>query len=307
MRFKQLFFLALLLLLLTNVHTLFAQELKIIEYDGLSRSYTVNLPSNYGEQTSAPLIIALHGAGSDGLNFQLGIQLDEIADELGFIAVFPDGYQLGWNYLDEDEMAQGEDWTDDVGFLSALIDQLIEDYHVNTRRIFIMGFSNGALLALRMGCELDNRLAGVAAIAATYSFELAVHCADAAAIPGVLVWGTEDDVFPTQGFIWAAPDGKIRSSFSLNQTRSYFLTRNQCPTAASPIQVHTENSAYPVQREIYIGCGSGVPTLFYLLVGEGHNWPDGVEITLLDNQTPAPIEMSFFEVFNHIQRPPSDH
>lgn len=220
MRFKILLAFLLTVLFLSNIQGTFAQDLKLLEYDGLERTYTVQLPDNYDEEAESPLIIVLHGFGGDGINLQLGTQIDEIANENGYISVFPDGYQRGWSYLDEDEMALGDDWTDDVGFLTAVIDQVTEDYNVNTRRIFVVGVSNGALLALRMSCELDDRLAGVAAVMATYSFELAVHCADSDVIPTILVWGTEDEVFPTEGFVWVTEDGKIRSSFSLNQTRS---------------------------------------------------------------------------------------
>jgi polyhydroxybutyrate depolymerase len=302
MRYKILGTISLLLFCLSYSQLAFAQDLKVLEYGGLERSYAINFPDNYDETTASPLLIALHGFGSDGFNLQRGTDIDEIARESGYIAVFPNGYQAGWNYLDENEMEQDEDWTDDVGFLKALIEQVSEDYNINTRRIFIVGLSNGALMALRMGCELDEQLAGIAAVAATYSFELAVHCSDAAVIPTVLVWGSADEVFPVGGFVWAS-NGKIRSSFSLNQTRSYLLTHYQCQSVGAPSPAQTVDSAYAVQREILIGCGSGVPAFLYLIVGAEHGWPDTSKITLLDGETEASISMTFFEVFNNIQRP----
>lgn len=303
MRIKTIFPSLILLLLLTlPMQSLFAQELKILEFDNLERSYIVNLPDSYDEESPAPLVIVLHGAGGNSFDLQLGTDIDETANELGFIAVFPDGYQQGWSFLDEDEMAQDEDWTDDVGFIDALIDQVIEDYNVDIRRIFVAGISNGALLALRLGCELDDRLAGVAAVAATYSFELAQHCVGTAPLPTVIVWGTEDIVFPLEGFVWVTPDGKIRSSFSLNQTRSYFATRYQCETVSPALQAESEDSPFDVHRQIYTGCNSGVPAIFYLIIGEEHGWPRA-EIIQLDGETVAPIEMAFFEVFANIQRP----
>lgn len=292
-----------LLVFLSNAQTYFAQELKTLEYAGLERSYLVNLPSNYDEASPSPLLIALHGADEDGLNFQLETQIDEIARDSGYIAVFPNGYQGGWNFLDENEMAQEDNWTDDVGFLNTLIDQLIADYNVNTRRIFIVGFSNGGLMALRAGCELDDRIAGIAAVAATYSFELAVHCATTVPTPTILVWGNADEMLPPEGFIWVRPDGKIRSSLSLNQTRSYLLTHFQCQAVNPPAQVEGTNSAYPIQREIYNNCGTGTPAFFYYIIGETHRWPDTSKIIMLDGTTEGSIEMTFFEVFDHIQRP----
>lgn len=289
------------LVFLFSIQSSFAQDTQTLEYDGLERTYNVNLPDNYDPATASPLLIALHGYGDTGQGFEDSTQIDEIARSSGYIAVFPDGYKNGWNYLDENEMAQGEDYTDDVGFLKALIDKLIQDYNVDTKRIYIVGFSNGALLALRMGCELSDRLAGVAAIAGTYSFELVNHCLGTAPIPTVIVWGTSDEVFLINGFVWVTPDGKIRSSLSLNQTRSYLLTRYLCDKNVSPTQVQTENSKYRIQREIY-NCGAGVPALLYLVVDAKHGWPDGSEITLLDGKTAAPIEMTFFEIFDNVHR-----
>ncbi|MCA9915505.1 MAG: hypothetical protein KC496_19260, partial [Anaerolineae bacterium] len=146
-----------------------------LEYDGFTRSYSVRLPDDYDENISYPVVIVLHGAGGNGLDMQTGTRMDELGAEFQYISVFPDGVDRGWNFLDEDQMAQGDSYTDDVGFLNALIDQLQADYNVDAGRVFLVGFSNGALLAIRAGCDLAPRLSGIAIVAGMYSYELIEH------------------------------------------------------------------------------------------------------------------------------------
>lgn len=274
-----------------------------LEHDGYDRTYTVRLPDDYDETISYPVMIVLHGAGADGLNLQINTQMDELAAQYQYIAVFPDGIQRGWNFLDEDQMAQGELYTDDVGFLEVLIDQLQADYNVDAGRIFLAGYSNGALLTIRAGCELAPRLSGIAIIAGMFSFELIEHCQGAELIPTMLIWGSEDDVFPASGYVLVGQDGSVRTSISYAQTRTFMATRFGCGIQVESRYVETEASPYQVLEERYIGCASGVPSVFYALAGQNHSWPERAQFTFLDGRTTGNAEEAIYFFFNNIRRP----
>lgn len=302
------YFAALLMLSLGLFFTVSADvtaqgDIGSFEYDGFDRTYNVRLPDDYDETISYPVIIVLHGAGGDGLDMQIGTQMDELAAQFEYIAVFPDGVERGWSFLDEEEMGRGDLYTDDVGFLGVLLDRVIADYSVDEGRIFLAGYSNGALLTIRAGCELSSRLSGIAIVAGMYSFELIEHCAGADLIPTMLVWGSDDDAFPVNGFVLARPNGTFRSSLSYAQTRSYFATRFGCGAEVQPRPVETRESIFPVLEERYVGCASGVPAVFYAIAGETHDWPARARFTFLDGQTIVNAEEAIFQFFNNIRRP----
>ncbi len=281
-------------------------DFETLEYDGLDRTYSVRLPADYDESVAYPVIIVLHGAGGDGLNMQIGTQVDEIARANQFIAVFPDGVQRGWNFLDEDQMAQGDLYTDDVGFLDALIDQIIANYTVDEGRVFLAGYSNGALLTIRAGCDLASRLSGVAIVAGMYSFELIEHCEGAELVPMMLIWGSEDDVFPVSGYVLVGQDGRVRTSLSYTQTRTYLATRFGCGSQVESRQIETSNSPFQVLEQRYIGCASGVPSVFYAIAGQDHGWPARAEFTFLDGRTSGNAEEAIFYFFGNLRRPDMD-
>ena len=71
-----------------------------------------------------PLVIMLHGKGESGVLFE-GVGMDSFANRDGFITVYPDalGYDRSWNDGGTGSWAEKNN-TDDVGFVSALIDHL---------------------------------------------------------------------------------------------------------------------------------------------------------------------------------------
>ena len=93
-----------------------------------------------------PLLLALHGRLGDGKGMATLTHLSQVADQYGFIVVYPDGYQRGW--------ADGRGATtadqagvDDVAFLSTLIATLSGEYAIDARRIYATGISNGGFMA----------------------------------------------------------------------------------------------------------------------------------------------------------------
>lgn len=66
---------------------------KTITVDGLNRTYTLNLPPNYYENSNLSLVIALHGGGGSGKQCETDYNLTEKANAENFAIVYPDGVQ----------------------------------------------------------------------------------------------------------------------------------------------------------------------------------------------------------------------
>jgi len=144
---------------------------------GLTRRYTVHLPPSYDGRIPMPLVIMLHGGGGTSKGAAAETGWSTKADEAGFLVVFPDamppdptkpsrfvGNPQLWNDGSERFYA-GQNKVDDVGFIEAMLDELMARFAVDARRVFVTGFSNGASMAFRVGAELSRRIAAIAPVA----------------------------------------------------------------------------------------------------------------------------------------------
>ena len=111
------------------------------------RSYLVHIPPTYDRRQRTPVVLALHGAETNSLLMAAFSGLNQKADEAGFVVVYPDGTGLGpfrrWN-AGEIQGQKPEDLPDDVAFLERLLDDLATVVHVDSRRVYATGMSNGS-------------------------------------------------------------------------------------------------------------------------------------------------------------------
>jgi polyhydroxybutyrate depolymerase len=141
-----------------------------ITVDGLDRNAIVHIPARAAvdETKPWPVVIALHGSSSAAAILQSTTDFDTVADQNGFVAVYPEGLlvhdEQSWNAGQCCEPATSAG-VNDVGFIGQLIDALITDQQVDAARVFVTGHSNGAILAQKIGCELADRVAAVASVA----------------------------------------------------------------------------------------------------------------------------------------------
>jgi polyhydroxybutyrate depolymerase len=250
---------------------------RTLVHDDMERAYTLHIPTGYIEETPAPLVVFLHGAGGTGDGMASASPFDELADEMNAFVAYPDGVDGVWDYLDIpiDERPL----IDDFGFITAVIDQLIEEYVIDESRIYAMGYSNGGLMATRLRCELDDRLAAVAVISATMTFGLSQLCLDADPLPYLLVIGTEDDSFPWEGRL-EVDAGVMRGFFSVAQTFSFMGSLNECVSAVPAREVTGENSQVQVAELTHSDCTDDAPVTIYALVNTGHQLTAEAEVEL---------------------------
>ena len=135
------------------------------EMDGLERTYRIYIPEIYNDGYAVPLVLNLHGYGSNGFEQELYGDFRPIADTANFIIVSPDGALDGfgathWNTF-------GTSSVDDVNFLSALIDTVASQYNLDHSRIYSTGMSNGGFMSYKLACQLSGRIAAVASVTGT--------------------------------------------------------------------------------------------------------------------------------------------
>lgn len=136
-----------------------------IEVGGRKRTYLLYVPREFAK--GAPLVVAMHGSGENGARMRIGTGygFDRLADRYGFAVVYPNAYEGYWNGCNivGDYAANRLD-IDDVGFLGALADKLVDEIGVDRSRVFATGVSRGGAMALRLALESPSRFLAVAAV-----------------------------------------------------------------------------------------------------------------------------------------------
>ncbi|MGB8902047.1 MAG: hypothetical protein WCC90_23615, partial [Methylocella sp.] len=86
------------------------------------RSYLAYVPARL--PSGAALVIVLHGSGMDGAKMRAwtGYEFDQMADQQGFVVLYPDGYEHNWNDCRKSATFPAKvENIDDMCFIRALI------------------------------------------------------------------------------------------------------------------------------------------------------------------------------------------
>ena len=260
------------------------QEDLSIAVDGTNRDYFLYLPEN---ANNAPVVFLLHGNGSNNsqlMGFEFSGQRapykvwETIATTENLILVVPNGTETngnprGWNDCRND--ANGNPNSNDVLFISSIIDRTIEDYNANASRIFAVGTSNGGHMAMRLAEEIPNKLSGFASIVSSRAENS--QCTDSTIpISALFMNGTADTINPFEGGPMAGDRGDV---FSAQETVAYWIDRNQTDT--TPVVTNFEDTDTSdnctATKRLYQNGTNNTEVAFYEITGGGHSEPSILE------------------------------
>jgi polyhydroxybutyrate depolymerase len=251
--------LALALLLAMSFHARNRNNGAIVS-SGVKREYLLHLPRSYDPAKPTPLVISMHGAGMSAAAQRDVSQWDPVADEHGFIVVYPSGFSHGsprvWRMGDPVE----------VQFIADLIDALKARYTIDPARIYADGVSNGGGMAFVLSCTLSDRIAAVGMVGSAQLLPW-TWCMDTRPVPMIAFHGTADEFAPYHGghsFVAKERFPDI-PTWAANWAR-----RNGCAPQAEDSSV-----AADVNRRRYTGCARDAEVVLYTIVGGGHTWPGG--------------------------------
>ncbi|WP_298741367.1 PHB depolymerase family esterase [uncultured Chitinophaga sp.] len=190
------------------------------------RKYRVYVPPALKE--NAALIVALHGSKTNGqtLRKYTGYELDELADHLGYLVIYPDGYKNTWNDCRADSPFPAHKANiDDVGFIKKLVDTAHRQYRIDTSKVFAFGFSNGGGMALRCAME-DNFINTACVVSANLPTLETCSCpVHGHPVKVMLVSGTKDPIIPYQGGMVTFLGKKIGTVMSAYETAKVLADR----------------------------------------------------------------------------------
>ena len=174
-----------------------------LNVDGIERSYLSYIP--VGLMDNIPVIIQFHGgSGTSKEAYYREGNLNGVADSEGILMIYPQAdISTGsvWNTLHSDEGNKVS--ADDFGFIEAIIDFLEEDNRIDTSRIYVAGYSNGAAMAYQIACHLNDRIAGFVVHSGNFPLEEVINneypCDITNETPGLIFNGTADMTRPLEG------------------------------------------------------------------------------------------------------------
>ncbi len=234
--------------------------------EGAARSYDIYVPASYDGKTAVPLVIALHGAFENAAMMESRTGFNAKADKEGFIVIYPEaracvsGRGRTWN------VGSSVWWgVDDVEYVEMVIKSARQKFNVDSKMIYVAGFSNGAMLAHEVGTRLSHVVAGVAAVSGSLNGSENVP---AQPISVIIIHGTKDELVPIEG----------RQCF----TGYWFFTMKSAEEArkfwsknckADTLVPSKAASGY--KEELYQSADGKIAVAQYSITGGTHTWPGG--------------------------------
>ena len=236
-----------------------------LENQGQNRTYYLHTPLSGKTDRPRPLVIALHESAGKGKMMADHTGLNRLADRSNFIVVYPDALKGKWN-------VSGRALENNVTFIHDLITELKSKAAIDSQRIYIVGLSNGGILAQKLACENPGGIAAVATVAASLPVQFQDHCQSHTAVSVMMINGTADDIVPWEG---GSPPmvhvGRGLSIPPIADVIDFWQQHNHCK-AAPVIKRRADDR---VEESNYVTCAASSEVSLVALKGAGHVWSGG--------------------------------
>jgi polyhydroxybutyrate depolymerase len=240
------------------------------------RSYYIVRPDKAIHADPAPLVLVLHGGGR-GLGDRIAQNsgFADVAVPDGAIVVFPNGLDGHWN--DGRGQALGRRkvrYVDDVAFLSRLIEHLLATENVNPARVYMVGVSNGGMMAHTFACDAAEKVTAIATVIANMPEPVLVSCYPQQPVAVMMINGTQDKLIPYQGGAVRLLGMRAGTVASTQESIRFWARENGCapvPEVSRHKALAPDDPDVMPRQENYQSCQ--MATRLWMLEGGGHSWP----------------------------------
>jgi polyhydroxybutyrate depolymerase len=246
-----------------------------IESGGQQRNYLLHVPPQAAAR-HLPLIVSLHGGGGNAQQHRQSSGMDTAADRDGYLVAYPDGSGrmagrlLTWNAGNCCGYARAQD-IDDVGFIAAVIDDIERRAAVDPGRVYVVGHSNGGMMAHRVAAAQPEKIAAIVSVAGARLPEpgsgravpvLHIHSVDD---PRALYPGGLGPPFPFTNSRVLHP--------SVEATVAAWAKRDGCDMIPMEKESRQAPGGHTARRLVHEHCRDGAEVALWKLTGAGHGWP----------------------------------
>lgn len=241
-----------------------------MSFGGVTRDYLYVLPAAYDAKASIPLVFIFHGAGGTGPSTESSLGFTQLQGRKYFLAVYPDGVDKWWNGGRTLPQSLASARSDDVGFISALIDRLAGNFNIDLRRVFATGSSNGAIFCETLAVRLSDRIAAIGPVNGTLGPAVAAKYPPRHPVSVISFNGTADTFVPFTGE--NIPDHVLLSA---PDTIAFWVKLDGCDPAAvvTEIPKAVPDDGTAVKRFDFRRGRDNTEVVAYVIAHGGHTWP----------------------------------
>ena len=214
-------------------------------YQGKAASLDYLLYTPEGAEGPLPVVVMLHGCTQSADDFALGTGMNALAQELGFIVVYPEqtaaaNQQKCWNWFREGDQRRD---SGEPELIAGLTREILERHGGDAERVYVAGLSAGGAAAAIMAATYPD-------IFAAAGIHSGLACGSARDLPGA----------------FAAMQGKGRKRAGSAKDRfvpviTFHGDRDKTVHPSNSAQIHAANAAAPqlsgAERKVENGVSDG--------------------------------------------------
>ena len=235
------------------------------------REYYLYAPDSLGP--GVPLLFVLHGYGGSALSIMNYSDINQIADEDGFVVCYPQGliddmdnafWNVGYDFHPNETV-------DDIEFLSLLANYLQKQYGLSSYNTFSTGMSNGGEMSYMLACQASDVFRGVASVTGIM-FQSFYSTCSPLPIPVLEIHGTLDEVNWWDGD--PNNEGGWGPYIGTQEGINYWANINNCTqTIIDTVPDISQSDGSSVTIEKHINGINNNEVWLYKITGGGHEWP----------------------------------
>lgn len=245
---------------------------------GQLRTYYIHIPKSYNPSRPMPLLLVFHGDGGSGRSISNVTGFNTLADQKGFIVVYPDGINQKWGIG-----TNSKNHIDDVSFISNLIDHLKSQLNVDSHKVYATGFSKGGILTQALACKLNTKIAAFASVAGSLPARIQPDCQPKTPVSMLTINGTNDQEVYYQG----DKQGKRGALISIPAMVNFWEAHDQCTSSKGTPQANNL-----LKTTEYSSCNGNSQVVQLAVVNGGHFWPGGVSTDASVNKFNAKLGLN---------------